>query len=77
MPHLVGERPIAATALAMGWGANWLTGWASESRAFMEGELGLFPSEFVAGFIHLGEETVAPSDRPRPDITAKSTWIDA
>lgn len=62
-------------ALASGWGANWLTGWAADSRAFMEGELGLTPSEFVAGFIHLGRETIAPNDRPRPDIGAKTMWI--
>ena len=64
-------------ALAAGWGANWLTGWASECRAFLEGDLGLSETEFVAGFIHLGEETVAPADRPRPDLAAKTSWIDA
>lgn len=63
-------------ALAMGWGANWLTGWASERRAFLEDDLGLTAGEFVAGFIHIGEETVTPTDRPRPDIDAISTWID-
>lgn len=62
-------------ALATGWGANWLTGWAASSRAFMETELGLTPSEFVAGFIHLGRETIAPNDRPRPDLGRKTTWI--
>lgn len=64
-------------ALAMGWGANWLTGWASERRAFLGGALGLAPHESVAGFIHLGRETIAPADRPRPDIRAKTTWVDA
>ncbi|MGB0508112.1 MAG: nitroreductase family protein [Pikeienuella sp.] len=64
-------------ALASGWGANWLTGWASESREFMEQELGLSEQEFVAGFIHVGGETVTPADRPRPDITTKTMWIDA
>ena len=64
-------------ALAMGWGANWLTGWAADDRAFMEGELGLSNSEFVAGFIHLGRETVTPADRPRPDLAAKTTWFSA
>lgn len=64
-------------ALAMGWGANWLTGWASECRPFLEEELGLGPSEFVAGFIHLGQETSAPPDRPRPDLSAITTWMDA
>lgn len=64
-------------SLAMGWGANWLTGWASESRAFLEGTLGLTATESVAGFIHIGGETIAPADRPRPDITALTSWIDA
>ncbi|MEM7523447.1 MAG: nitroreductase [Pseudomonadota bacterium] len=64
-------------ALAMGWGANWLTGWASESRAFLEGDLGLGASEFVAGFIHIGEETITPADRPRPDVGAITGWVDA
>lgn len=64
-------------ALASGWGANWLTGWASESRAFMEQELGLTTDEFIAGFIHIGGETVAPADRPRPDISTITTWIEA
>jgi nitroreductase len=64
-------------ALAMGWGANWLTGWAAESRSFLETELGLMASETLAGFIHIGGETLAPTDRPRPDIRALSSWIDA
>lgn len=64
-------------ALAMGWGANWLTGWASECRAFMEQDLGLTPDEFVAGFIHIGAETVTPADRPRPDINALTEWVEA
>ena len=62
-------------ALAMGWGANWLTGWASECRPFLEDDLGIEASEFVAGFIHLGEETVAPADRPRPDLGTKTVWL--
>lgn len=62
-------------ALASGWGANWLTGWASENRAFVEGELGLAPTESVAGIIHLGTETAAPPERPRPDIAALTTWM--
>lgn len=62
-------------ALAMGWGANWLTGWAAADRAFGETHLGLKSDEFIAGFIHLGEETVTPADRPRPDIDRITNWI--
>ncbi len=64
-------------ALASGWGANWLTGWASQSRWFMETQLELTAEEFVAGFIHIGQETVKPPDRPRPDVRALTTWVDA
>lgn len=64
-------------ALASGWGANWLTGAAAENRAFMEKDLGLSPEESVAGFIHLGEETVKPADRPRPDVDAITSWVDS
>ena len=32
-------------ALAAGWGASWLTGWAAYDRPLVEGELGLGPDE--------------------------------
>lgn len=64
-------------ALASGWGANWLTGWAAQSRWFMEGALDLAPHESVAGFIHIGGETIAPQDRPRPDLDQITTWVSA
>ncbi len=64
-------------ALAMGWGANWLSGWASHDGAFMRSELGLGPAERVAGFVHIGTESVAPPERPRPDLATKVSWIDA
>ncbi|PKP83838.1 MAG: nitroreductase [Alphaproteobacteria bacterium HGW-Alphaproteobacteria-2] len=62
-------------ALAAGWGANWLTGWAAHDRGFAEAGLGLAPHERVAGLIHIGAETAAPPDRPRPDLAALATWI--
>lgn len=62
-------------ALASGWGANWLTGWLSEDRAFVEGELGLLPHERVVGFVHIGTETSAPPERPRPDLDAIVSWV--
>ncbi len=64
-------------ALASGWGANWLSGWASHDRAFITDGLGLAPHETIAGFIHLGTETNAPPERPRPDINAITTWVSA
>lgn len=64
-------------ALAAGWGANWLSGWASHDRGFAQQGLGLDDHEWIAGLIHIGTETVAPSDRPRPDLDAVVTWADA
>ncbi|MDT8343051.1 MAG: nitroreductase family protein [Thermohalobaculum sp.] len=62
-------------ALAAGWGANWLTGPLARDPAFLTATLGAAPGEWVAGFIHIGRETVVPADRPRPDVAALTTWL--
>jgi len=62
-------------ALAAGWGANWLTGWPSHDRGFMEQGLALAPQERIAGIIHIGTETAAPPERPRPDIDRITSWL--
>src|SRR6056297_2221466 len=64
-------------ALAAGWGANWLTGWASHEAGFAQAALGLGDHERITGFIHIGTETSAPPERPRPDTGALTTWMDA
>lgn len=64
-------------ALASGWGANWLSGWACHDREFLDVAIGLAPTESVAGFIHIGTETSAPPERPRPDLDAITTWVSA
>ena len=61
-------------ALAAGWGANWLTGWAAYDRAFVEQGLDLEPQERIAAIVHIGTETSAPPERPRPDLDRKVTW---
>ncbi|WP_322891815.1 MULTISPECIES: nitroreductase [unclassified Yoonia] len=66
---------LVNAALAAGWGANWLSGWASHDRDFIRDGLGLADHESIAGLIHLGTETSAPPDRPRPDLTAITTWM--
>lgn len=63
-------------ALASGWGANWLTGWPSHDEDFVTRELGLSKGETVVGIVHIGTESFAPSDRPRPDVEAKTTWLE-
>ena len=62
-------------ALASGWGANWLSGWASHDRAFVRNALELQDNERVAGFIHIGTETAAPPERPRPDPDQVVSWV--
>ncbi|MGB1034539.1 MAG: nitroreductase family protein, partial [Primorskyibacter sp.] len=62
-------------ALAAGWGANWLSGWASHDTELMANTLGLRPGERVAGFIHIGTETSTPPERPRPDLAQKVVWL--
>lgn len=62
-------------AHAAGWGANWLTGWVSHHDGFGRA-FGLAEGEFIAGFIHMGTETVAPADRPRPDVSGITTWVE-
>jgi len=67
---------LVNAALAAGWGANWLSGWPSHDREFMVAELGLGDNERIAGLVHIGTETSAPPERPRPDVTAITTWVD-
>lgn len=62
-------------ALASGWGANWLSGWPAHDPTFGRAALGLADGERVAGFIHIGTESAAPPERPRPDLDAIVTWV--
>jgi len=64
-------------ALAAGWGACWITGWAAHDEQFCREGLGLAPGERVAGIVHIGTETAVPPERPRPDLAAITTWLEA
>src|SRR4051812_37000723 len=55
---------IVTAATALGYGANWLTGWFAFDRDVLDG-LGLKPDEKIAGFIHIGTPTKPNEDRPR------------
>ena len=63
-------------ALAAGWGANWLSGWASHDRDWCERNLGLMPHEWIAAIMHIGTEGNPPPERPRPDLDAITEWIE-
>jgi nitroreductase len=64
------------SALAMGYGANWITDWyAYDAQA--NAELGLAEGERVAGFILMGTPREPPLERERPDVATRvSTWWD-
>jgi nitroreductase len=56
---------LVSAATALGYGANWLTGWYAYDRGVLDG-LGLAEHEKIAGFIHIGTPTKPNEDRPRP-----------
>jgi nitroreductase len=58
---------LTYAALAMGYGANWITDWyAYDAEA--GAVLGLGAGERVAGFIMLGTPREPPLERERPDL---------
>jgi nitroreductase len=59
---------IVTAATALGYGANWLTGWFAYDRDVLTG-LGLKADEQLAGFVHIGRSEKANEDRPRPALT--------
>src|SRR4051812_37449624 len=58
---------IVSAASALGYGANWLSGWMAFDRDVLEG-LGLAAGEKLAGFIHIGNIAQPNEDRPRPAL---------
>jgi nitroreductase len=68
---------LVNAALAAGWGAGWLSGWVSHDPGFAAPAFGLAPGEWIAGLVHIGTQTVAPPERPRPDLNQIVTWVDA
>jgi nitroreductase len=57
---------LLQAAAALGFGAQWLTGWAAYDPA-IGAALGLGPHERIAGFIHIGRAAEPAPERPRPD----------
>ncbi len=58
---------------AHGYGAVWLTGWASEHPS-VRAHLGLTGAERIAGFVHVGTESERRDDRERPDVAVITEW---
>lgn len=59
---------LVTAATALGYGANWLSGWFAYDRDVMD-RLGLKPEERFAGFIHIGTPQRHSSERPRPTLS--------
>ena len=58
---------IVLAANALGYAANWLTGWMAFDRDVLDA-FGLKPGEKLAGFIHIGKAGRINEDRPRPAL---------
>jgi nitroreductase len=67
---------LVLAAHALGYGANWITGWYAYDRGVLDA-LGLAPHERIAGFIHIGTPSGAVADRPRPPLYEIATWFSA
>ncbi|EQD41602.1 nitroreductase family protein, partial [mine drainage metagenome] len=62
-------------AQALGYGAQWLTGWAAYD-AEVAALLGLAADERVIGFVHIGSARGEAAERTRPALADKvSTWM--
>jgi nitroreductase len=65
---------LTYAALAMGFGANWITDWYAYD-AETPRMLGLGPEERVAGYVMIGTAGEPPLERERPDALALvSSW---
>lgn len=57
---------LLQAAQALGFGAQWLTGWAAYDPVVLA-RLGVGPDEAVLGFIHIGTASAPAPERQRPD----------
>lgn len=69
---------LLQAAQAEGFGAQWLTGWPSYDRLFLENTLGLSADEQLVGTIAIGTPLVDVPERERPDPASLiSDWMPA
>ena len=67
---------LLLAAAAVGFGANWITGWYAYDEAALA-LLGVGGGERIAGFVHVGTPAEAPLERARPDVAALTTRLGA
>ncbi len=58
---------LLQAAHALGYGAQWLTGWAAYDSVITK-KLGLVENETILGFIHIGNVTEPAPERLRPEL---------
>lgn len=65
---------MLVAALALGFGATWLTGWIAYDDDMLR-RFGVAPQEKIAGFVHIGTAIGHLADRPRPDLEEICTFF--
>lgn len=65
---------LLQAADALGFGAQWLTGWAAYDGQ-VHAALGLQAHERILGFIHIGTASEPAPERERPELTALLTEL--
>lgn len=68
---------VVNAAYAMGWAAQWLSGWVAHDAEFTANAFGTQAEQSVAGIIHIGAVDSEAPDRPRPDPAKIIEWISA
>ena len=63
---------IVLAAHAMGFVANWITEWCAYHPHVLA-QIGLKPTEKIAGFIYIGHPVEPLEERPRPPVDAITT----
>ncbi len=64
---------IVLASSALGYAAQWTTGWIA-TDADAGRVLGLLPGERFVAFVHIGTPTTPPGERPRPALADAVTY---
>lgn len=67
---------LLIAAHAMGFGAQWLTGWIAYDPE-VAAALGLVAGERIAGFMHIGTPVTTPDERLRPSAASRFSTLEA
>jgi nitroreductase len=65
---------LVIAAHALGFGANWVSGWAAYERPALD-LIGVSLDERVAGYVHIGSIKGIQEERPRPALKDIVTYI--